>query len=97
MTGDTKYKMNIKKGSVSITLYARKGISEITIFYLKAKIYSSEVLSPQEANRNLSEEKKYQYRYDKKEYYQKKLGLPSETDIDIVHRYSHIGETLLDI
>ena len=28
----------------------------------------------------------YQYGNDKKEYYQKKLGLPSETDIDIVHQ-----------
>ena len=31
------------------------------MFYFKAKIYSSKVLSPQEANKNMPEEKKDQY------------------------------------
>ena len=95
--GDTKDKMNIKKVSVIITLYTRKGINESTMFYLKAKIYSSEVLSPQEANRNLPEGKIYQYQNDRKEDWKKSLGLPSEMDINFVHRYSHIGVTLLHI
>ena len=89
--------MTINKGRVSITLYARKVINESTIFYLKAKRYSSEVLSPHEANRNMPEEIKYQYGNYKKEDWQKKLGLPSEMDINVVHWYSHLGETLLHI
>ena len=35
------------------------------MFYLKAKIYSSEVLSHQEKNRNMTEEKRDQYENDK--------------------------------
>ena len=76
--GDTKDKMNIKKVSVIITLYTRKGINESTMFYLKAKIYSSEVLSPQEANRNLPEGKIYQYQNDRKEDWNRSL-LPASS------------------
>ena len=44
----------------------KKVINESIMFYFKAKIYSSEVLSPQEANRNMPEGNKYQYGNDKK-------------------------------
>ena len=66
MMGDTKDNMTIKKGRVSINLYARKVINESTIFYFKANRYSSEVFPPQEANRNMPEGNKYQYGNDKK-------------------------------
>ena len=32
---------------------------------------------------------------DKKEEWGNKLGLSSEMDISVVHRYSHLGETFL--
>ena len=83
--GATKNKTTFKKGSVSITLYEKTLINESTIFYFKEKRYSSEVLSPQEANRNMPEENKYQYGNDKKEDCQNKLGLPSEMDINVFH------------
>ena len=95
MMGATKNKTTFKKGSVSITLYEKTLINESTIFYFKEKRYSSEVLSPQEANRNMPEENKYQYGNDKKEDCQNKLGLPSEMDINVFHWYLHIREKLL--
>ena len=67
------------------------------MFYLKAKIYSSEVLSPQEENRNITEKKRDQYGNTKIEDWRNKLGVPSEMDINFVHRYSYIGEKLLHI
>ena len=58
------------------------------MFWFKAKRYSPEGSKPQEANINLSEKKNPN---DEKEYWSKKLVLPSEIDINVVHRYSHIG------
>ena len=47
------------------------------MFYLKAKRYTPEGLSTQEANINLPEEKKDQDKNGKKQDFRKKLGLPS--------------------
>ena len=58
--------MTIKKGRVSNTFYARKEINESTMLYFKAIRYSSELLPPQEANKNMPEENKYQYENNKK-------------------------------
>ena len=60
-----------------MTLDAWKGINEITMFYLKAKRFTPEGLSTQEANINLPEEKKDQDKNGKKQDFRKKLGLPS--------------------
>ena len=65
MMGANKDKTTTKKDSVRITLYTKKLINKIVMFYLKAKIYSSEVLSHQEKNRNMTEEKRDQYGNDK--------------------------------
>ena len=54
MMGDTKYKITINKGGVSMTLYARKGRNDITMFYLKAERYDPEGSSPQETDKTLS-------------------------------------------
>ena len=67
MIGATKDNMTIKKGRVIINLYYRKVINQSTVFLLQAKRYSSEVLSPQEANINMPEGKKDRYGNDKKE------------------------------
>ena len=53
--GDTKDKMKIKKAA-SILLWTKE-IKQSTMFYLKAKIYTPEDSSPQEANINLLKEK----------------------------------------
>ena len=55
MMGATKDNITIKKGRVSITLYVRKVINESIILYLKAKRYTSEVFSHQEANKIMPE------------------------------------------
>ena len=55
--GDTKDKMTTKKNDVSVTMHEKKGKDESIMFYLKANRYSLEGSSPQEANRNLPEEK----------------------------------------
>ena len=44
----TKDKMTINKNSFNMIMDARKGKNEITIFYLKDKIYAPEVSSNQE-------------------------------------------------
>ena len=36
-----------------------------------------------------------QYDNDEKENWRKKLDLPQEMDINVVHWYQHLGETLL--
>ena len=59
------------------------------MFYLKARMYAPE---GQEVLTNLPEEKKYGN--DKKEEWHKKLGLTSEMEINVVHRYSHLGEKI---
>ena len=46
--GATKSKLPIKKNGVNMIMDARKGKNEITIFYLKDKIYAPEVSSNQE-------------------------------------------------
>ena len=73
-----------------MTLDARKGQNKSIIFYLKAKRYAPE---GQEALANLTEQKKDIS--DKKEEWRKRLDLSSEMDINVVHRYSHLGEKLL--
>ena len=88
---DTKDKMAINKNGVNIILDAGKGINYKKILYLKANRYSPEVLKPQEANRNMLEEKKGRSLNDEKEDWQKKLGPPREININVVHRYSYLG------
>ena len=65
-------------------LYARKGKNKSMMFYLKAKIYYPE---GQEALTDLTEQKNDTS--DEKEEWRKKLGLSSEMDLNVVHRYSH--------
>ena len=84
----TQDKMTIKKNGVIMILDARNGKKESMMFYLKAKRYSPE---GQEANINIPEKNKYGN--DDKEEWRKKLGLSSEMDINVVHRYSHLGES----
>ena len=74
--GDTGENIAIKKSGLSMTLNARKGKNQITLFYLKAKIYSPEGQSPQEANINLLEESKVRYDKEKRVNWRNKLGLP---------------------
>ena len=69
-------------------LDARKRNNASMLLYLKAKRYPPEGSKTQEANRNMTEEKNPNYR---KESWRKKLGLPSEMDINVVHRYSRLG------
>ena len=73
-----------------MSLYVSKGQNNSTMFYLKAKIYAPEV---QEALSNMTEKK--METSDKKEEGRKKLVLSSEMDINVVYRYSHLGENLL--
>ena len=56
----TKDNMTIKKNSISKTPDARKVKNYITLFYLKANRYAPEGFSPQEVNRNLTEETEVQ-------------------------------------
>ena len=65
------------------------------MFYLKANRYYPEGSSHQEVNINLSEGKKVQDENDEKEDSQRKVRLPSEVDINVVHKYSHLIEKLL--
>ena len=60
------------------------------MFYLKSKRYSPE---GQDALTNIPEKKTEIS--DKKEEWGKKLGLSSEMYINVIHRYSRLGETLL--
>ena len=73
-------------------LNARKGINENMMVKLKVKRYASEV---QSAKTNLIEKNKYDN--DEKEEWRKNLGLPNKMDINVVHRYSHLGEQMLRI
>ena len=61
------------------------------MFNLKDKIYYPEGLSHQKANINLSEEKEIQYDNEEKKNWHKKIELPQEMDIDMVHRHSNLG------
>ena len=70
----------------------RKGENESMMFYLKVKLYAPE---GQEANTNLPEDNKYGNGY--KEELQKKIGISIEMDINVLHRYSHLGEKLLHV
>ena len=56
------------------------------MLYLKAKRYAPE---GKEALTNLPEEKKEGN--DEKEEWRNNLGLSSEMDINVVHRYSYLG------
>ena len=93
--GDTKDKMTIKKNGANMILDAIKVGNKITVLYLKTKRCDPEGSSPQETNSNLKEKNNFKYGNDKKGDWQKKLGLTRETDINVVHRYSHLGEKFL--
>ena len=84
--GATQGEMIVNKNIVSMRLDARKSQNETMMFYLKAKSYSPE---GQEALTNLTE--KIIETSDKKGEWRNKLGLSSEMDINVVHRYSHLG------
>ena len=62
------------------------------MFYVKEKRYAPE---RQEANTNFTEVKKCGN--NEKEECHKKLGISIKMDINVVHRYSHLGENLLCI
>ena len=89
LMGDTQGKMIIKKNGVNTILDARNGKDTSMMFYLKAKIHTPERSNPQEENTNFQEDKKDIN--DKKVKWRKKLDLASEMDINVVHRYSHLG------
>ena len=65
--GATKYKTTIKKNGVSMILNAIKGVNDSTMFYLKAKTFSSAGSSPQEANINMIEKNEVQDDKNEKE------------------------------
>ena len=90
--GKTKEKIVINKNGLGTTLDTRKGQNNSIVFYLKEKRYSPE---GQEALTNLPENK--MKTSEEKEEWRKKLGLSSEIDIKVVHRYSHLGEKLLRV
>ena len=90
--GATQEKMAIKKNSVNIIIDAIKVENESMMFYIAAKRYDPE---GQEANTNMPQENKYENCI--KEEWQNILGLPSEMDITVMQRYSHLRETLLRI
>ena len=73
-----------------MTLDAGKVQNRSMVFYLKANKYVPE---GQESLTNIPEYKRDTS--DKKEEWCKKLSLSSEMDINVVHRYSHLGEKLL--
>ena len=84
--GATQDKIIIKKNEVSMTLDASKGQNNSMMFYLKAKRYVPE---GQEALTNIPEN--IMETSDKKEEWRKKFGLSSKMDINVIHRYSHLG------
>ena len=61
-------------------LDTRKGKNTSMMFYLKAKRYPPEWSKSQDENTNLPEDNKYGN--DDKGEWRKKLGLPSEMDIN---------------
>ena len=76
-------------------LDARKRKNAIMMFYLKANRYPPKRSKPQEENTNIPEEKKDGN--ENKVECLKKLGLSSEMNINVVHRYSHLGGKLFCI
>ena len=88
--GSTQEKMIIKKNGVSAALDARKRQKKSMMFYLKSKRYPPE---GHEALTNLPEKKTETS--EKIEEWRKKLGLSSKMEINVVHRYSYMGEKLL--
>ena len=73
-----------------MTLDARKVQNNSIMFYLKTKIYAPE---GQESLSNFPGNKIGTS--DKKEEWRNNLGLSSDMDINVVHRYSHLVEKFL--
>ena len=87
--GDTKDNITINQNSLNIILDARKGKIDNTQLYLKDKRNAPKWSSYHNANRNLQEFKKVQDENYKKEYWRKKLDVPQEMNINVVHWFSH--------